>query len=106
MKKFIMFVNLADDPNLPEDINNLPPIRIIRERGNQHRTIGLEQITEVVLELEPDLEQHSEYIPFRVEIWEGNEPDAPPIQDRRRRRGEDRVSSESTTPPQEEGGRQ
>ena len=86
MKTIIMYIRLADAPNLPEDINNLPPIRIVRESKTRHRTIGLEQITEVVLELEPDLEQHSEYIPFRVEIWEGNESDVPPVTERRRQR--------------------
>ncbi len=81
-----MYVNLADDSSLPEEIDSLPLVQIIRERGNQNRTIGIEQVTRAVLEVAAFLEQHSEYIPFRVETWEGNEPDAPPIEDRRRRR--------------------
>ena len=81
-----MFVNLADEPNLPEDINRLPLIKIIRESKTQHRTIGLEQVTAAILEIASFLEKHSEYVPFRVEIWESTEPDAPPIQERRRRR--------------------
>ena len=94
MKKFIMFVNLADDPNLPEEIDRLPLVQIIRERGDLHRTIGIEQVTRAVLEVASFLEQHSEYMPFRVEIWEGNESDAPPIQNRRR----------TTTTSRQEGG--
>ena len=86
MKKLILYVNLADNPNLPEDINRLPLIQIIRESKTQHRTIGLEQVTRAVLEVINFLEQHSEYIPFRVEIWDLNEPGCPPLVERRRRR--------------------
>lgn len=86
MKKFIMFVNLADDPNLPEEIDRLPLVQIIRERENQHRTIGIEQVTEAILSVAAFLEQHSEYVPFRVEIYDSSEPSSPPVTDRRRRR--------------------
>ena len=86
MKKFILFVNLADDPNLPEEIDSLPRIQIIANNRTGYRTIGIEQVTEAVLAVANFLEQHSEYIPFRVEIYDSSEPDAPPIQDRRRRR--------------------
>ena len=86
MKKFIMFVNLADDPDLPEEVDSLPLVQIIRERGNQNRTIGIEQVTEAVLAVASFLEQHSEYIPFRVEIWDLNEPGCPSLVERRRRR--------------------
>ena len=86
MKKFIMYVNLADDGYLPEDIDRLPIIQIVREDTNEHRTIGIEQVTAAILEIASFLEQHSEYIPFRVEIWDSQEPDAPPETERRRRR--------------------
>ena len=86
MKKFIMFVNLADDPYLPEEIDSLPRIQIIASNRTGYRTIGIEQVTEAILSVAAFLEQHSEYVPFRVEIWDANEPDTPPIQDRRRRR--------------------
>ena len=86
MKKFIMFVNLADDPNLPEEIDRLPRIQIILSNRTGYRTIGIEQVTEAILSVAAFLEQHSEYIPFRVEIWDANEPDAPPIEERRGRR--------------------
>ena len=86
MKKFILFVNLADDPNLPEEIDSLPRIQIIANNRTGYRTIGIEQVTEAILSVAAFLEQHSEYVPFRVEIWEGNEPDCPELIDRRRRR--------------------
>ena len=84
-----MFVKLADDPSLPEDINRLPLIKIIRESKTQHRTIELEQVTAAILEIASFREKHSEYVPFRVEIWESTEPDAPPIPKRHRRRREE-----------------
>lgn len=86
MKKFIMFVNLADDPNLPEEIDRLPRIQIIASNRTEYRTIGIEQVTEAILSVAAFLEQHSEYVPFRVEIYDSSEPDAPPVNDRRRRR--------------------
>ncbi len=87
MKKYIMYVNLADDVNLPEDIDRLPRIQIIAENPTKYRSVGVEQITEAVLSVASFLflEQHSEYIPFQVEIWSSNEPGSP-IRERRRRR--------------------
>ena len=85
MKKYIMYVNLADDPSLPEDINSLPIIQIVRERIG-HRSVGIEQVTEAILAVATFLEQHSEYIPFRVEIIDSNESNLPPVTERRRRR--------------------
>ena len=76
MKKLIMYVKLADDPNLPEDANSLFLIQIIRESRTQHRTIGLEQVAAAVLEIATFLEQHLEYVPFRVEIWDSSESKA------------------------------
>lgn len=86
MKKFTMYVKLANDPNLLEDVNRLPLVQIIRENKAQHRTIGLEQVTAAVVEIATFLEQHSEYLPFRVEIWDSTESDAPPVTERRRTR--------------------
>ena len=86
MKKLIVYVNVADDVNLAEDIDSLPRIQIICEDTSQWRTVGLEQVTEAVLDIASFLEEHSEYVPFRVEIWDSNEPDAPPIRERRRKR--------------------
>ncbi len=87
MKKFILYVSLADAPYLPEDLDRLPMIQIVREEPNQHRTIGIEQVTAAILDLASFLEQNSEYVPFRVEIWDSTEPDAVPER-RRRKRGE------------------
>ena len=113
MKKYRMLVKLSSLSNSRED-RELPLIQIF-QRGLEYRTIGLEQLTETILEIadreEDRLERLSvsrlmrglrslfsgglrrllsrftqRNILFRVEIWEGNEPDAPPIQDRRRRR--------------------
>ena len=84
MQEFIVYVKASNDPYLPEDIESLPLIQIV-QAGIEHRSIGIEQLTEAILELEPDLEQHSEYIPFRVEIWDRNEPGSP-IRERRGRR--------------------
>ncbi len=86
MKKYIMYVNVADDVNLPEDIDRLPRIQIIAENPTKYRTVGTEQVTEAVLAVASFLEQHSEYIPFRVEIWDSNEPGSPQIRERRGRR--------------------
>ena len=88
MKKYIMFVNVADDSNLPEDIENLPLIQIV-QAGIEHRSVGIEQLTEAILELELDLDEYSEYIPFKVEIWDRNEPGSPIRERRRRRRREE-----------------
>ena len=85
MKKYLMYVNVADDVNLPEDIDRLPLIQIIAENPTKYRTVGIEQVTEAVLAVASFLEQHSEYIPFRVEIWDRNEPGSP-IRERRRRK--------------------
>ena len=82
-----MYINLADDVNLPEDIDRLPRIQIIAENPTKYRSVGVEQVTEAVLSVASFLflEQHSEYIPFQVEIWSSNEPGSP-IRERRRRR--------------------
>ena len=84
MQEFIVYVKASNDPYLPEDIESLPIIQIV-QAGIEHRSIGIEQLTEAILELEPDLDQYSEYIPFKVEIWDRNEPGSP-IRERRRRR--------------------
>ena len=84
MQEFIVYVKATNDPYLPEDINNLPIIQIVKA-GIEHRSVGIEQISEAILELEPDLDEYSEYIPFKVEIWDRNEPGSP-IRERRRRR--------------------
>ncbi len=82
-----MYVNVADDVNLPEDIDRLPRIQIIAENQTKYRSVGVEQVTEAVLSVASFLflEQHSEYIPFQVEIWSSNEPGSP-IRERKRRR--------------------
>ncbi len=81
-----MYVNLVDVNKSSEKIEDLPVIQIILEGMSEHRTIGLEQITTEVLRLITFPLDQSDYIPFRVEIWDSEEPDCPPVTDRRRRR--------------------
>ncbi len=81
-----MYVNVADDVNLPEDIDRLPLIQIIVESPSKYRSVGIEQVTEAVLAVATFLEQYSEYIPFRVEIWNSNEPGSPTRERKRRRK--------------------
>ncbi len=80
-----MYIHLADNPNLPEEIDSLPRIQIIHD-GEDNRIAGIEEVTRAILDVVSFLEQHSEYIPFQVEIWDSNEPGSPPIRERRRRR--------------------
>ncbi len=112
MKEFIMYVNLSSVSNSAED-RNLPLIQIV-QAGIEHRSIGIEQLTEALLERANREENRSEHsalrlispinrllshrlrrlfyrftrrnILFRVEIWDSNEPGSPPIRERRRRR--------------------
>ncbi len=113
MKEFIMYVNLFSVSNSAVD-RNLPLIQIVHE-GLQSRAVGIEQLTESILEIanrEEDRPKQfsvfslispinrllsnglrkllSRFMPgnilFRVEIWDGNEPGSPPIRERRRRR--------------------
>ena len=112
MKEFIMYVNLSSVTNSAED-RNLPLIQIIHE-GWQSRAVGIEQLTEAILEIANKEEYRPENsvfrlispinrllshrlkrlfyrftqrnILFRVEIWDGNEPGSPPIRERRGRR--------------------
>ncbi len=85
MKKLIMYIHLADNPDLPEEIDSLPKVQIIHE-GEENRTVGIKEVTRAILDVVSFLEQHSEYIPFQVEIWSSNEPGSPPIRERRRRK--------------------
>ena len=87
MQKYILYVNLVDVSKSSEKIEDLPVIQIILEGMNEHRTIGLEQIATTVLDLTTFPLDQSDYIPFRVEIWDSREPDCPELIDRRRRRG-------------------
>ena len=87
MQKYILYVNLVDVSKSSEKIEDLPVIQIILEGMNGHRTIGLEQIATTVLALTTFPLDQSDYIPFRVEIWDSREPDCPELIDRRRRRG-------------------
>ncbi len=112
MKEFIMYVNLSFVSNSAED-RNLPLIQIVHE-GWQSRVIGIEQLSEAILEIANREENRPEpsvfsfislinrllfhrlrrlfyrFMPgnilFRVEIWDSNEPGSPPIRERRRRR--------------------
>ncbi len=112
MKEFIMYVNLSSVINSAED-RNLPLIQIVHE-GWQSRAVGIEQLTESILEIANRAENRPEYsvfrfispinrllshrlrrlfyrfmpgnILFRVEIWDSNEPGSPSIRERRRRR--------------------
>ncbi len=107
-----MYVNLSSVSNSAED-RNLPLIQIV-QAGIEHRSIGIEQLTEALLERANREENRSEHsalrlispinrllshrlrrlfyrftrrnILFRVEIWDSNEPGSPPIRERRRRR--------------------
>jgi len=88
MQQYIMYVNLVDVSKSSEKIEDLPVIQIVLEGMSAHRTIGLEQITTVVLDLVTFPLDQSYYIPFRVEIWDSREPDCPRLTDRRRRRGQ------------------
>ncbi len=81
-----MYVNLVDVSKSSEKIEDLPVIQIILEGMNEHRTIGLEQITTTVLALATFPKDQSDYIPFRVEIWDSREPDCPELIEVRRRR--------------------
>ena len=87
MQKYILYVNLVDVSKSSEKIEDLPVIQIILEGMSEHRTIGLEQITTTVLALATFPKDYSDYIPFRLEIWDSREPDCPELIDRRRRRG-------------------
>ena len=86
MQKYILYVNLVDVSKSSEKIEDLPVIQIILEGMNEHRTIGLEQITTTVLALATFPKDYSDYIPFRVEIWDSREPDCPELIEGRRRR--------------------
>ena len=107
-----MYVNLSSVINSAED-RNLPLIQIV-QAGIEHRTIGIEQLTEAILERANSEENRPERsvfrlispinrllskglrrllsrfrrgnILFRVEIWDSNEPGSPPIRERRGRR--------------------
>ena len=106
MKEYRMSVKLSSLSNSAEDRNNLPLIQIIQE-GQSHRTIGIEQLIERIIEIakreesRPGQVSVSRFIRgirrlfprrlrrlfnrlakrnilFRVEIWESNESNAPP----------------------------
>ena len=86
MQQHIMYVNLVDVSKSSEKIEDLPVIQIILEGMSEHRTIGLEQIATTVLALATFPKDQSDYIPFRLEIWDSREPDCPELIEVRRRR--------------------
>ncbi len=86
MQKYILYVNLVDVSKSSEKIEDLPVIQIILEGMSEHRTIGLEHITTTVLALTTFPKDYSDYIPFRVEIWDSRELDCPELIEGRRRR--------------------
>ena len=115
MKEYRMSVKLSSLSNSTEERNNLPLIQIIQE-GKYHRTIGIEQLIERIIDVARREESRPERISvsrfirairslfprkwrrrifnrvsrrnilFRIEIWDSREPDAPPFEERRRRR--------------------
>ena len=86
MQQYTMYVHLIDVRKSLEKREDLPVIQIILEGMNEHRTMGLEQITTTVLALATFPKDYSDYIPFRVEIWDSREPDCPELTERRRRK--------------------
>jgi len=127
MKEYRMSVNLSSLSNSAEDRNNLPLIQIIQE-GQYHRTIGIEQLIERIIEIARREESRQERISvsrfirgirslfprrwrrifnrfskrnilFRLQIWDSSEPGSPPLTERRgKRRRSGSISDEFTTP--------
>ena len=114
MKEYRMSVKLSFLYNSIED-RELPLIQIIQE-GKYHRTIGIEQLIERIIDAAKREESRPERISvsrliscirslfprrwrrrifnrvsrrnilFRLEIWDSNEPGSPPFEERRRHR--------------------
>lgn len=88
-----MYVHLVDATNSSEDIEQLPVIRIINNSTNDYEFRGLEQIGLAILGIVPYLGgEPSEFVPFAVELWDGEEltlANAGRERRRRRRRQED-----------------
>ena len=67
----VMYINLVTVGSSSEDIEQLPVIKISDDRTNKYISEGLEGVEAAILEIVEYLgKDHSELIPFAVEILE------------------------------------